>query len=71
MLLLVDQPTQHGKTTHTRYINLDTVSTLGPADGDVATKGYATVLFTANGYAMYSKLSPEDIIQKANLKVIQ
>lgn len=69
MFLLVQQPMSGGKICE-RWVNLSTVATFGAADGTVAEQGYQTVLFTPNGYAMYSKLSPQEIIQAAELKVL-
>ena len=72
MFLLVDQPADPKmKRTYPRYVNLSTINTFGPADGAWADAGYNTVLFTANGYAMYSTYTPEQIIQLADLKVTQ
>ena len=72
MFLLVNQPAdRNGKSTYPRYVNLKTINTFGPADGAWAEAGYNSVLFTANGYAMYSTKTPEEIISLAQLEVIQ
>jgi len=51
----------HGKLI-TRYINLNQVVSLGDAEGDRREDGFLTVLFMPNGYAMFSKMSPSEII---------
>lgn len=70
MFLSVQQPTKGGGEC-TRLINIDQIVTLGPADGAYKDRGFSTVLFTPNGYAMYSTKTVEEIISAANLKVIQ
>lgn len=62
MFILTEYET-NGKVVP-RYINLQQVVSLGAAEGPRRDEGYLTVLFMPNGYAMYSKLTPEEIIAK-------
>lgn len=50
----------------TRFINLKQVVSMGNAEGDKAKEGYKTVLFMPNGYAMFSELSTQEIIDLLN-----
>ena len=70
MFLSVQQPAKGGETFE-RLINVDQIVTMGPADGQYKQRGFCTVLFTPNGYAMYSTKSVQEIVSAANLEVIQ
>lgn len=52
-----------------RYINLSQVVSFGEAEGDRAEEGFKTVLFMPNGYAMFSKLSVEEIAAMYNSNI--
>lgn len=45
-----------------RFINLNQVVSLGEAEGARKEDGYQTVLFMPNGYAMFSRMTPLEII---------
>lgn len=70
MFLSVQQPAKHGESFE-RLINIDQIVTMGPADGAYKDRGFRTVLFTPNGYAMYSTKTVQEIVSAADLKVIQ
>jgi hypothetical protein len=60
MFLKTEYPSKGG--TVPRYINLMQVATMGACSGKRAEEGFKTVLWMAgSGYAMYSRLSPEEI----------
>lgn len=56
---------KNGDLVH-KYVNLSTVSVMQEMDLDDRRNihGHKTVLFTTNGYALYSYASIQEIIQK-------
>jgi hypothetical protein len=53
-----------------RYINLMQVATMGSCYGKRSEEGFKTVLWMAgSGYAMYSRLSPEEIADLFDLEI--
>lgn len=51
------------------HVNVANLATMAPPDGKMAEK-YNTVMFTANGHALYSKLEPDLIIKAFQGNVI-
>lgn len=58
-----------GKKEVTRLININQIVSMGDAEGDRAREGFKTVLFTPNGYAMFSALAKEEIAALVNSNV--
>ena len=54
-----------------RYINLLQVATIGECFGKRKAEGYKTVLWMAgSGYAMYSRLTVDEIAEQFDLDII-
>ena len=69
----VDFKTKDG-TTIQRFVNLDTISYMQVVshadDSDRNPEGYKTVMYNNGGYALYSKLTPSDILAGVGYPVI-
>lgn len=51
-------------------VNLANIATMGVPDGKKYDSGYRTLMFTANGHALYSRLEPELFLQAFQGRVI-
>lgn len=62
MYLTVDYRTKDNGTVKIA-VNLSTLASIGDCDGKKKEEGYNSVLYTANGHALYSSLPRETIVK--------
>lgn len=60
MILTATYETQNG-TTKTQHINIDLISSWTECEGKKLDAGYQTVMYTQNGHALYTTLTPNEL----------